>query len=539
MTEDRDRARDDLRAFANLAGHPLEEWQARALSVHEREQREASIVGPRRSGKSRGAALLALFWCFRNPGEQVLVISSTEDGAKRLLAQAAEIARSSPVLSISIEQEQSQRLVFSNGSVLRCVASSHAAVVGWRASLVVIDEAALVEDGVIASARPIIASEQHGRFLMISSALSAGGAFFDAFTRGEQGTPHTASFRWSLGDAHWISPTDVEAARASMSELLFKAHYLGEFVSAADTLLPRSILDPVVCDFDMTSLAELRPRARFSCGWDWGQTTNRTAFHAVGRLLIPGERVYGVATSQVWRPGHSNPDAIEQVARSPAHFAWMTAEINGLGGPLTEMLSKRMAERTPDAGGARPVSDVVALEPAHVLGRRPFRRRRAPEGFTTWIRSLHASSESKAAMYSALRLLVEEHRLLIPRAAEQLISELLVLKVDLGASGRERIAASSGTDDAADSLGLALGPYKTQDGWRVRIADLADPRTPLPDATPPAGLDALPTVQGPEFRIPVRPAWQSVEGTEVTPPRGFPDAQMPSRGDPIPTMRKA
>ncbi|MDQ3729633.1 MAG: terminase family protein [Actinomycetota bacterium] len=534
-------ARDDLRAFADLAGHPLEPWQAEALSVHEREQRETAIVGPRRSGKSRGAAILGLHWCFRNPGASVLIISSTADGAKRLLAQAASIARSSPVLSVSLEQMQAQRLTLSNGSTLRCVASSHAAVVGWTASLVIVDEAAIVEDGVTASARPIIASEPDGRFLQISSALSAGGAFYDAFTRGEQAAPHTASFRWSLGDAHWISPTDVESAKASMSDLLFRAHYFGEFVSAADSLLPRSLLEAVIVDYLPTPLAELRPRARLSGGWDWGQTTNRTVFTAVGRLVIPGQCVFGVATSQVWRPGHSNPAAVDEVVRSEGHFAWMTAEINGLGGPLTEMLGARFSERTPNAGGARPRSHVVALEPAHVLGQKSFRRRQHDaDGFTTWIRPLHASSDSKAAMYSALRLLVEQRRLLIPRAAEQLISELLVLRVDLGPSGRERIAAQTGTDDAADSLGLALGPYKSRDGWRVRIADLADPRAGLPDVAPPVGLEAIPTVDGPDgLRVPVRPAWQSVAGTEVTPPAGFPIPQRPSREDAIPTMRRA
>jgi len=526
--QDRDLIFDSLSAFGGVIGWPLTPWQADALSVHDREARESAILGPRRSGKSRGAALLALWWAFRTPGASVLVISSTEEAAKRLVRFAASIASRSSLLRASLTGEASQVLSFSNGATLRSTAATDAAVRGWTASLVVADEAALISDDILqGAARPIIASEPEGRFLMISSALTAGGAFYDAVVRGEAGSPYTASFRWGLAACEWISPTEVEAARASMSDLLFRSQYLGEFCGAADSLISRERLERVLVDYSQTPLAELRGPAKLAGGWDWGYSADRTVFTAVGRLPIPGERIFGVVNSQVWPSGYSNPDAIEQMAATPGHFAWIVSEANGLGAPLSDMLFKRIMQRPPEHGGGTR-RRFILIDPVH---EDPFRaptrpRARTPraDDWVTLKQKLHHNAQSKATAYSALRLMIEQGRLWIPRSAEQLIRELLTLRIDLSPAGNERVQAASGHDDASDSLVAALRPYRVEgeQGWRVRLAELAEPRRPLPEAMLPPGVSALPTVPGPGgLAIPRRPAWQSISGPEITLPSGF------------------
>ena len=49
--------------------------------------------------------------------------------------------------------------------------------------------------------------------------------------------PIMESFTWSLGQAPWISPAAIEAARQTLSPLQFKAEYEGLWVSAGDRFL--------------------------------------------------------------------------------------------------------------------------------------------------------------------------------------------------------------------------------------------------------------------------------------------------------------
>jgi hypothetical protein len=193
-----------------------------------------------------------------------------------------------------------------------------------------------------------------------------------------------------------------------------------------------------------------------------------------------------------------------------------------------------MRERPLEAGGGEraPTAawDVQVFE--EMMDRRAERRRRgievptpepAPERFTTQKIALHTSSASKAATFSALRLLVDQERIVLPASAEELRRELLLLRVDLSPSGLERIEASSGDDDLADALAMSLGPYRDRAGrWRTALADLADPKRPLPEAALPVEARGIPTVAtGSGLTVPRRPFLQSVAGSEVTWPDGL------------------
>ena len=537
---DLERARDDLGLFAALAGVPLEPWQAEAASVHAREARETAVVGPRRSGKSRAAAVKALHHCYRAPDSHALVIASSEEGARRLVAECRSIATRSPLLAPSVRDEQSQLLTFSNASTLRCVAATDAAVRGWRASLVVADEAALIPDSVlVGAARPIIASEPDGRFLMISSAVRAGGAFFDAIRRGEAGARHTAAFRWSLADCGWISPTEIEAARESMTPIRFAAEYLGQFASGEDSLFSRQALERVTVDFLAERLDMLRGPAKVTAGVDWGFTTDKTAIACIGRLAIAAEQpVFGVRCAHAWPSGYSVPAAIDEIVSSPALFDVIASETVGLGGPLTQMLFARLRERAAELGGGIPPSKAIVVDAANLddflTGKRHWihpSQARSARAFVTTKVAVHTSAPIKSVLFSTLRLLVEREQLLIPADAHELRRQLALLRVDLSATGLERVEASTGHDDLADALAFALIPLRRRNGeWKTFIGDLAEQPLPAP-AIDLRDLD-LPTVTtGGGLALPRRPLWQSPRGTAVTVPEGV-DPRPRERIDP-------
>jgi hypothetical protein len=255
----------------------------------------------------------------------------------------------------------------------------------------------------------------------------------------------------------------------------------------------------------MTPLTALSVPARLAAGIDWGHSVDHTAFSAVGRFALDGPPTFGVVCLHRWPAGYSNRGAIAELAGSGAHLAWVVSERNGLGAPLTDALFDALARRPYEVGGGVRRRVVVVEEDGSALGRSgpPPRPRPLRAAFVTDKVAAHVDGAMKSALYGGLRMMLERGQLLLPASAEALRRELLMVSVELTASGGERIEARTGHDDCADSLALSLRPYRGRHGWRVRLAELAG-----------AGeRDDRP-------RVPVAPTWRSVAGPEVATAEG-------------------
>lgn len=498
------RARRDLAYFAGAVGSPLTGWQADALRL---ESRISVIVAPRQSGKSRALAVQGLWWALTRPGATVLLISAGEDASRRLLADVRGLVSGSAFLRASAVDEQAGLLTLTNGSSIRSVPASERQIRGWRVDLLLVDEAALVADDLLLGAAfPTTAARPDARIVMASSANVASGAFYDHAIRGEQGSQHVRTFRWRLADATWIAASTIAAARESMSPLRFSAEYEGEFASGAGALFDRYVLDRALIDWPLARLADLQPRARLAVGHDWaGPGQDRNATVALGR--IPGESVFAVVGLERWPAGTPMLDVVAALAGTPAHVALLTAERVGLGESACELLVKEWRKRPEEAGGGVPGHVLVDAHRwnAWLDERRRGTRRglrlpwEKPPPFVTRKNLHYTSSASKATMFSTLRLLMDRGALRIPRSADELVRELLMLRVDLTAAGNERIAAAgAGHDDLAMALGLALGPYRDGDRWRTVVGDLADRPSPLPAADTSGDTGAYQSVAGRE-----------------------------------------
>jgi hypothetical protein len=125
----------------------------------------------------------------RRPERHVLVISAAQDASRRLLAEVATIAVGSPLLSASVVDETSGPLTLSNGSVIRSVPASEAAIRGWSTDLLIVDEAAQLDDHLItAAALPTTAARPDAK--MTSSAdvaLGRSGGVGEVFADGSIG----------------------------------------------------------------------------------------------------------------------------------------------------------------------------------------------------------------------------------------------------------------------------------------------------------------------------------------------------------------
>lgn len=220
-------ARNDIGVFAKAVGRPLTSWQARAMRTR---KRTTAIVAPRQAGKSRSLAVGAAHTAYRQPGAIVLIVSAGEDAARRLLAEVRSIVTGSPLLAGSVVDEQQQLVRLSNGSEIRSVPASERQIRGWSVDLLVLDEAALLDDELILSAAiPTTSARPDARIIMASSPGAPEGVFYSFAQAGSEGAEHVETHTWRLSDAKWISKDVIEAARASLPVAVFEREFEGRF----------------------------------------------------------------------------------------------------------------------------------------------------------------------------------------------------------------------------------------------------------------------------------------------------------------------
>lgn len=163
--------------FARAAGVEPDPWQADVLrSRHKRMLLNCS----RQSGKSTTTALVALHQAIYVPDSLVLLLSPS-------LRQSAELFRkvsqSYAMLGASVPStsETVLRLELENNSRILSLPATESTIRGFSAvDLLVVDEAARVEDDLYASTRPMLATS-NGRIVALSTPFGKRGWWSDAW----------------------------------------------------------------------------------------------------------------------------------------------------------------------------------------------------------------------------------------------------------------------------------------------------------------------------------------------------------------------
>jgi len=191
------RLRSNLYAFSRAIGVPLTRWQARSFAL---ESFITTIVAPRQSGKSNSTNVVALHRAFRKPRQRVMIVSASEDAARRNLADIRRIAGASRILAGSLVTEQAGLVVLSNGSEIRSVPASERQVRGWSNDLLIIDEAAMVADDLaLGAAFPTTAARPDSKIILASSPSTAAGSSTTTRSAGRPDQTSCARFagRWA------------------------------------------------------------------------------------------------------------------------------------------------------------------------------------------------------------------------------------------------------------------------------------------------------------------------------------------------------
>src|SRR5215204_5402171 len=201
---------EDPVEFARKLGMDPDPWQEKALrSEHPRMLLNCS----RQSGKSRIAATIAAHRALVSPGSLVLIIAPSERQAKETFNEAA---RAYTRLGEAVPAESYRKLgvELRNGSRIEALPGSERTVRGFAAvDLLVVDEAARVDDELYFAVRPMLAVSG-GRLMMLSTPYGKRGAFYEAWTNG--GDEEWQRFEVAASECPRITAEFLEEERRQM-----------------------------------------------------------------------------------------------------------------------------------------------------------------------------------------------------------------------------------------------------------------------------------------------------------------------------------
>lgn len=214
------------------------------------------------------------------------------------------------------------------GSVTVRSADNPDSLRGEGLDFVVLDECAFIaEEAWTHALRPAL-SDRQGSAMFISTPKGMNW-FWRMFTKGQDELElETASWRFPTSDNPYIPDEEIEAARRSLPERIYRQEYLAEFITDAGGVF-RRVME--------AAIAEPQEKALFQhdyvMGVDWGRSNDFTVITVLDtntNELVAMDRF-------------TNIDYAIQVNRLKAIAArfkpvQIIAEMNSMGGPLVEQL---------------------------------------------------------------------------------------------------------------------------------------------------------------------------------------------------------
>jgi hypothetical protein len=181
----------------------------------------------RQVGMTEAAAGLAIHVARATPGSLAAVISPS-------LRQSTEVATRARLglweLGERLVQDSASLLRLANGSRILSLPGSARGVRGYAAQLVVVDEAAWVDDETFVAARALVAATG-GRLIVQSTPGVAGVGFF--YELATDTPPDWSTIVVRSDEARTITAEFLARERAELTENLYRQEYMAEFGSGA------------------------------------------------------------------------------------------------------------------------------------------------------------------------------------------------------------------------------------------------------------------------------------------------------------------
>jgi hypothetical protein len=430
--EQLDQARRDPVVFADLVlRQPL--WPHQVAVVRSTARTRVLCWG-RRAGKTRVFGVVALHRMFAVPGTRVMMVSAGRTSVVRSHREIAGMARQG-LGGSSIEDDQVMTLTLSNGSILESVTQSVTAVRSADVDLLIVDEAAFVDEAVWDAAEPTIIARPGSQVLMASTPWRGPGHFFhDMWRAGMDGGSGIESWHLPSTASPLVDAAELAVIRDRKSPDAFAREYLAEWSAASGSFFDSAEIDGAAVEgleVDPGDPAATAGAGGVVGGVDWGMRRDAHALVVIGALPETDDRGrtrYAVRFVEE-RYQMDYETWIERLAvlGGPAGFAFQTvaAESNGVGQMPQVVLARRLWEVT----GRDVVTPVTT------------------------------TAQLKENAFGFAKLLLQQGRLQLPKHPT-LLTQLRALEFMTTDSGVMRLAVPDrvGHDDVAMAFAFALLP---------------------------------------------------------------------------------
>jgi hypothetical protein len=235
MAKDIARALDPT-LLAIDAGLTPDPWQADLLRAR---PRRSLLLCSRQAGKTTVTALTALDTAIYSAPALVLLVSPSQ-------RQSAELFRTVMMFHSKLQgapeltAESVLKAEMSNGSRILALPGTERTIRGYsKADLVVIDEAARVEDELLAAVRPMLAiSAGGGRLIALTTPAGKRGWFFDAWT----GSDDWHRTRVPASECPRITKEFLDEELRELGPIRFSEEYGLEFRDSEECVFPSEII---------------------------------------------------------------------------------------------------------------------------------------------------------------------------------------------------------------------------------------------------------------------------------------------------------
>ena len=242
----------DPAAMCRVVGLDPDPWQQDVLRSRDR---RLCLNVHRQGGKSTVAAILAVHEALYTAGALVLMVSPSQRQSGELFRRAVVLYRALG-RPVSPEAENALSLSLENGSRIVSLPGDERTIRGYsNVALLIVDEAARVEDELVAAVSPMLAVSR-GRFVAMSTPWGKRGWWYEA-TRSRDWRTVTVP----ATECPRITSDVLEAERVALGELRFRSEYLAEFVDAAGRMFST---DDIQAVFEPAHLGAIPAGALFA-----------------------------------------------------------------------------------------------------------------------------------------------------------------------------------------------------------------------------------------------------------------------------------
>lgn len=230
----------DPALLARDCGLAPDAWQADLLGST---SRRVLMLCSRQAGKSTITSLIALHEALYVAPAMIVLVSPSQPQSTELFSKINGFWQRLPGAPRA-EQESLTRLRLENGSRIVSLPGSERTVRGYSgATLVIVDEAARVEDALIAAVRPMLATT-NGRFFALTTPAGKRGWFYETWHRGEG----WERIRVTADHCPRISAEFLAAEREALGPMQFQQEYGCEFFDAETSAFSTEMIEAALTD---------------------------------------------------------------------------------------------------------------------------------------------------------------------------------------------------------------------------------------------------------------------------------------------------